>query len=131
MKMAVGNEKGSVLLAILVAFTLLLFSLFPIINNLIIWKENLQKMEQEANTDYLLESGIALALHDIQQEPDFLGNRTYVYNGNTYVIQFTPEVSSDPLTVNLNIQIPALTQKELKVDVNTDTYTIQYWEESF
>jgi len=122
------NEEGFVLLPVLAAFFIILFAILPFIESQLIWKENVNKMISETETDYILESGVAFALDELKKNPDFRGNKSYVYNGSTYVLQFN-QVSVT--LAHCIIRIPTKTYKKIDVDISKDDYSIVNWEEGF
>ena len=125
----VKSEEGFVLIPVLGVFFIILLSILPFVQNQSMWKDDLVKMRDEAEIHYALESGIALSMDQIKQINNFQGNKSYVYNENTYVIQFKQD-SKLPI-VHCTIGIPALTYKKIFVDISKDDFTIQKWEEGF
>jgi len=128
LQIAHNNEKGSVMIPVLIGFMLLMWSMIPLINNLYIWKSNLIDMEREVVIDNAINSGVALAFNELEENNDFLGNKTYVYNHNTYEIQYAANVDNESV-VNIEINVPNLTVKRILFTYDKVLRKIITWEE--
>ncbi|WP_132766853.1 hypothetical protein [Tepidibacillus fermentans] len=123
------KQDGFVFLPVLGAFFIILLSLISFVENQLIWKDNFLKMKMETEMDYFLESGVALAIDQLKQNPNFQGNMSFVYNGNTYVIQFKQDLFQ-PI-IHSTIAIPSKTYKRIYVDFSKTNFTILDWKEGF
>ncbi len=123
----IKNEDGFVLLPVLGVFFIILFSILPFIETQLIWKDNVNKMINETETDYLLESGVAFGLDNVKEDPNFQGNKSYVYNGDTYVLQFKQGLD----LIYCTVRIPAKTYKKIDIEISKMDYSILNWEEGF
>ncbi|MFV9510836.1 hypothetical protein [Tepidibacillus sp. LV47] len=123
------KQDGFVFLPVIGAFFIILLSLIPFVERQLIWKDDFMKMKMETEMDYLLESGVAFALDQLKQNPNFQGNMSFVYNGQTYVVQFNQDLYQS--IVHCTISIPDLTYKRIYVDISKTNYTIIDWKEGF